>query len=188
MNYKISGSTESIEPTTEEAGFYLGKSLGEGYSVVEGKEKTVNLIRDIMAHFALHLSNLIEASRKGEWVNWESAIKSASADYQRWSNLLKKALVLSLVLFTAPVFGQSFKMCSGGVRTLVEDSFEFTPTRVVFDSVVIEDSVKKSWEGECATYFYEGKDAKATVFICGETATLRADVNGCLYRIEQPIR
>lgn len=188
MNYKISGSTESIEPTTEQVGFYLGESLGEGYSVVEGKEKAIELCKDVLFHFLNSTTNSIEKSREGEWSNWEIIIKGESAMCQKWSAMLKKAMLLSLVLFTAPVFGQSFKMCSGGVRTLVEDSFEFTPTRVVFDSVVIEDSVKKSWEGECATYSYESKDAKATVFICGETATLRADVNGCLYRIEQPIR
>lgn len=185
MNYRISFSEESIEPTQEEIGFVEGVQVGGGYSVV-AKEDVVGHIKEVMQYQALYLSKLVEASVN--WQAWETSIKEASADYQRWHRLLKKALVLSLVLFATPMFAQSFKMCSAGVRTPIEDGFEFNNTRVLFDSVVIESFVKKSWEGECATYSYGNKNKTATVSICGETAILRADVGGCLYYIEQPIQ
>lgn len=188
MNYKISFSAESIEETTEEVGFYLGEELGKGYSVVGGKEKAIELCKDVLFHFLSYTSLLIEKSREGEWSNWETIIKNESAMCQKWSAMLKKAIALSLILFSVPVFGQSFKMCSAGVRETVSSEFSFTPNRVVFDRITITDFACKEWEGECMTYSYSSKIGSAKIFYCGETAILRADVGGCLYYIERPIQ
>ena len=188
MNYRISFSEETIEPTTEEVGFYLGEKLGDGYSVVEGKEKAIELCKDVLFHFLSYTSLLIEKSREGKWANWETIIKNESAQCQKWSAMLKKATLLSLVLFSAPVFGQSFKMCSAGIREQVRNEFSFTPNRVVFDGITITGFVCKELEGECATYSYSSEVGSAKVFYCGDNAVLRADVQGCLYYIERPIQ
>lgn len=187
-NYKISFSAESIEPTTEDIGFYLGDTLGDGYSVVDSKEQAIDRINNIMAYFAAQLSRLVESSKDGQWANWEEVIKGASSDYQKWSRLLKKAIALSLVLFSAPVFGQSFKMCSAGIRTQVQDTFVFARDSVSFDGVTIAAPADKEWQGECVAYFYSRDGISAKVLYCGETAILTADIDGCLYCIEMPIQ
>lgn len=193
MNYKISFSGQTIEPTTEEVGFYLGENLGEGYSVVEGKEKAIEHCKDVLFHFLSYTSLLIEKSREGKWANWESAIKNESAQCQKWSALLKKAMLLSLVLFAAPMFGQSsnlqsFKMCSAGVHEQVQNGFTYTPSEVSFADVCIEAPAEKAWIDDCAVYYYSRNGYSAKVSICGESAVLTADVQGCLYYIERPIQ
>lgn len=188
MNYRISFSEETIEPTTEEVGFYLGENLGDGYSVVDSKEQAIERIKSIKSYFADQLSRLVESSREGQWENWENIIKTASSDYQKWSAMLKKATLLSLVLFSIPMFGQSFKMCSAGIREQVQDGFIYTPSEVSFADVCIEAPVEKAWVDDCAVYYYSRNGYSAKVSICGESAVLTADVQGCLYYIERPIQ
>ena len=188
MNYRISFSEETIEPTTEDVGFYLGENLGDGYSVVASKEKAIELCKDVLFHFLSYTSLLIEKSREGKWANWEAAIKSESAQCQKWSAMLKKATLLSLVLFSVPMFGQSFKMCSAGIREQVQDGFTYTPSEVSFADVCIEAPVEKAWVDDCAVYYYSRNGYSAKVSICGESAVLTADVQGCLYYIERPIQ